>query len=155
MRTSTPMAFAIRWILVWVCWMIVAYAMVLERCTNVDATCWLKMHAIAKATNSTPWMNVAVHAKPTKTAMVFATTWMTALASWMHAVCAMVQERCSNADATTSLTVPAIAMATNLTPWVNVAVHAKPTKTTMVFATTKTIAWVSWTHVACAMAQVQ
>ena len=86
------MAFAIRWTLVWGCSTSVACAMALERSTNVDATSWLKMPAIAKATNSTPWVNVAVHAKQMKTTMVFATTRMTALASWMHAVCAMALE---------------------------------------------------------------
>ena len=73
----------------------------------------------------------------------------------MSVACAMALERSTNVDATSWLKMPAIAKATNSTPWVNVAVHAKQMKTTMAFATTKTIAWVNWTHVACAMAQVQ
>ena len=43
--------------------MSVACAMALERSTDVDATSWLKMPAIAKATNSTPWVNVVCRSR--------------------------------------------------------------------------------------------
>ena len=48
-----------------------------------------------EATNSTPWVYVVVHAKPTKTRMASATTWMTALVNWTRVAYVTVLARCT------------------------------------------------------------
>ena len=146
------MAYATTRMTVLASWMHVVCATVLARCTNVDARSWLMVHAIAKATNSMPWANVAEHAKPTRMQTAFATTWMTALEHTTSAAFATDQDLWAIADATTFQTVRAIAKATNLTPSAFVAEHAIQTSTWMAFATTWMTAWVSWMHVVFATA---
>ena len=107
-----------------------------ERCTNADATSWLKVPAIAKATNSTPWVYVVVHAKPTKTRMASATTWMTALVNWTHVAYATVLARCTNVDAQTFRKEIVTATATSWMHWASAVEAVRKTSTEMAFATT-------------------
>ena len=113
---------------------------VLEMCSNADVAICLQATAIVTATSLMPWAYAVAIARPIRMQMAYATTRMTALASWMHVVCATALARCTNVDAPTSQTVHAIAMATNPTPSAFVEEHAKPTRMPMAFATTKTIA---------------
>ena len=120
------------------------------RCTSAVATTSRTENAIASEAKRTPSGCAEAGATSTWTLTASATTKMLALAPWMPAAFATALAPFTPADASSFPRATAIAMETNWTPSATVAARVRRTSTTMVSATTSTVAWARWIPAGCA-----